>query len=363
MNHPPQLKKGSHGKEVAMLRGMLGLPKSLAPGQAVFDEATHEAVVAFQRKNQLMTDGIVGPQTWFALGLVVPEVSQPQVNGTVTPYRAVIRVHLATQPRIYYVNGIQTDGATHARTAYALSALTQRVVHGVFNATWSKGTAVGFGVDLGQCLVDWAFGVTSKLLEVHDAVVDGIADRIRSLFGTRPIPGTNGDHLVDQIVEEISPTQRKQFCDAMFLYNRATAALYQQLRDHVSENQIIVAHSQGNLITSNALWAMTILHGHESLQDMYVYSLASPAPAWPLGIRYRLRAYHHDNDLVVLANPHNWPFIRHVYPRAVGQFNDLVRPTERFDPHFIYNFGDKSFAHDIRHRLGLDDIQGWVFPR
>jgi hypothetical protein len=363
MNYPPQLKKGSQGKEVALLQALLSLPSAPSPALAVFDEATHQAVLAFQRQKQLMTDGIVGPQTWFALGLVVPEVPAPQASGTITPYRAVIRTPLSTSPRIYYVNGIQTDGATHARTVYALSALTQRVVYGVFNATWSKGSVAGFGVDLGQCVLDWAFGVTSKLIEISDAVVDGIPDQIRKLFGTRPAPGTDSAQLIDRIIGGLSPTQRGEFCSAMFLFNRATKALYEQLRDHVGEHQIIVAHSQGNLITANALWAMTIMRGPAALGNMYVYSLASPAPAWPLGIRHRLRAYHHDNDLVVLANPHNWRFIRERYARALGQFDEYEHPTDRFDPHFIYNFGKKSFAHDLRKRLGLNDIQDWVFPR
>jgi len=358
MTHLPQLKKGSQGKEVAMLRSLLGLPP--IHGNALFDDATYHAVMAFQKLNQLMVDGIVGPQTWFALGLVIPEVPVPAANGTVTDYRAAIRSTVKSSPRIYYVNGIQTDGPTHARTAYALSALTQRVVHGVFNATWAKGTIAGFGVDLGQCVLDWVFGVSSKLMEIRSGLLDGLADRIKKLIGGQAAPGTQ---VLDRAVEGMTGPERLAFCSALFLGNRATGALYRELKAHRGTNQIIVAHSQGNLITANALWSLSILDGPDALENLYVYSLASPAPAWPRGIRYKFRTYHHDNDLVVLANPHNWPFVRAVYTRAVGQYDKFAPSNGLFDPHFVYNFGDKSFSHDIRHRLGLDDIQGWVFPK
>jgi hypothetical protein len=209
--------------------------------------------------------------------------------------------------------------------------------------------------------VDWAFGVTSKLVEIRNAIVVSVAEKVRQLLNTRP--STGEDQLIDRIAAGLSSTQRQEFCEAMFLCNRATAALYKALCDNRSECQIIVAHSQGNLITANALWAMTTMLGRDALSNVQVYSLASPAPAWPIGIRYRLRAYHHDNDLVIMANPHNWPFIRAWYARAVGQFDDYEQPTNKFDPHFIYQFGKKSFAHDIRRRLGLNDMQGWAFPK
>ncbi len=369
MENPPLLRKGSQGRYVALLQSLLSMPAPVgkpAPAFAVFDDATHDAVVRFQKQNQLMIDGIVGPQTWSALGVMVEQVLRPQDNGTVTPYRAVIRVPLKTSPRIYYVNGIQTDGATHAQTAYAISALTQRVVYGVFNATWSKGTIMGFGVDLGQCVTDWLVGVSSKLIEIRDAVVKGIAERVRKHFSkSPPAPSADTDSLIEQAIEFVPAGERWALCAAMFLTNRATAALYEQLRDNIGQQQYIVAHSQGNLITSNALWAMTMMHGPASLENMQVYSLASPAPAWPRGIRYKFRVYQHDNDLVTFANPHNWGIIKNAlkYDRAVGQYDPYKNSSGMFDPHFVFNFGDKSFAQDIRRKLGLPEIQGWVFPK
>lgn len=73
---------------------------------------------------------------------------------------------------------------------------------------------------------------------------------------------------------------------------------------------MIVAHSQGNLIASNALFVLEDLLGSSALRNIRVYSLASPAPAWPLGLRKtnggggrQENAFM--NDLVMLLRPHN----------------------------------------------------------
>jgi hypothetical protein len=362
-NQLPHLKKGSRGPEVALLQRLLQrkgllLAKGPARTMAVFDETIHQAVLRFQRENQLMTDGIVGPQTWSALDHVVPAIPEPQANGTVTPYSAVIRVKLKTEPRIYYVNGMQTDGKTHAHTSYALSALTNRVVYGVFNATWSK-TIPGFGVDFVQCISDWAFGVTSKLIELRDVTLIGIAKRIREWLSNRP--SKEADQLIARAIEGLSPVQRWQFCETMFFFNRATRALYKELSGNIGPEQIIIAHSQGNLITANALWAITIMHGGQLLDSMRVYSLASPTPAWPLGIRRRLRTYHHDDDIVTWANPHNWLFLVG-YSRAIGDY-DHYGGVPGLKGHLLHNFAERSFAGDIRKYLKLTAIEGWAFPK
>ena len=223
MESPPLLKKGSQGKYVTILRSLLQMPRSPAdatPAFVKFDDPTYDAVIRFQKDNQLMVDGIVGPQTWSALGVMVEQVLRPQDNGTVTPYRAVIRVSLKTSPRIYYVNGIQTDGSTHAHTAYALSALTQRVVYGVFNATWSKGTIMGFVVDLGQCVTDWLVGVSSKLIEIRDSVIKGIAERVRKHFSKSPPPANDTDSLIERAIEIVPLGERSALCAGMFSATR-----------------------------------------------------------------------------------------------------------------------------------------------
>ncbi len=94
------------------------------------------------------------------------------------------------------------------------------------------------------------------------------------------------------------------------VWNQATAALFKSLVLNRSKMQMIVAHSQGNLITSNALFAMEKFLGSNSMQNVRVYSLASPSPGWPLGRRWtnggggrQENAFM--NDMVALLRPHN----------------------------------------------------------
>ncbi|OWK39335.1 hypothetical protein [Fimbriiglobus ruber] len=64
------------------------------------------------------------------------------------------------------------------------------------------------------------------------------------------------------------------------LYNKATFALYRHLRKNLGKPQWIIAHSQGNLITCDALWAVVYSYGESALNQMEVFSLASPSPGW-----------------------------------------------------------------------------------
>lgn len=63
------LSKGTTGEDVRRLERRLtraGFPTG--PRDGVFDEATEEAVKAFQSEHGLDLDGVVGPATWAALG-------------------------------------------------------------------------------------------------------------------------------------------------------------------------------------------------------------------------------------------------------------------------------------------------------
>lgn len=60
----PVLKMGDTGEDVKTLQAAL---KIVADGD--FGPATKEAVVAFQKKEKLYPDGIVGKNTWIKLGV------------------------------------------------------------------------------------------------------------------------------------------------------------------------------------------------------------------------------------------------------------------------------------------------------
>lgn len=66
----PTLRQGSRGADVVRLQQLL-LGHGFNPGviDGIFGPNTHAAVVAFQRSRGLVQDGIVGVNTWTALGV------------------------------------------------------------------------------------------------------------------------------------------------------------------------------------------------------------------------------------------------------------------------------------------------------
>lgn len=187
-------------------------------------------------------------------------------------------------PRIYFVNGIRVLAGSHAQTAGYLSMLIERPVWGVYNAT--AGLRIGSLVDFWQCLRDWTQNAGARLSS-------------RSNLNKPPkVP----DDKIPAFLADIEKTYT--------VWNKATLSLFKQLIENRREPQMIIAHSQGNLITSNALFVMEDVLGSAGLQKVRVYSLASPAPAWPLGLRKTYGGGGRQdnafmNDLVVLARPHN----------------------------------------------------------
>ncbi|MEL7497432.1 MAG: hypothetical protein AAFN77_07455 [Planctomycetota bacterium] len=204
-------------------------------------------------------------------------VTIPSNDGELNEYD--LTKSATTDPRIHYVNGIQTDGRGHARTAALLSLLTERPIWGVYNKT------SGMLMDLGQCALDYIQNAGARASK-------------SKLTPDRNISYQDIPALVDKVVK------------GSFVWNKATVALFKSLMLNIRSRQMIVAHSQGNLLTSNALFVVERVLGSQALSNIRVYSLASPSPGWPLGIRVtnggggrQENAYM--NDLVALLRPHN----------------------------------------------------------
>ncbi|PQO30574.1 hypothetical protein C5Y96_13975 [Blastopirellula marina] len=202
----------------------------------------------------------------------------PSKDGDVNTYN-LLNIP-ANTPRLYYVNGIRNSAKDHALTASLLSILCEHPVQGVYNQ--SNGAIL----DLGQCLLDYTQNASARV------------------FGNRKlVPGkTLRDDEVQKIVDET--------IKGSFVWNQATVTLFKEVANNYGRNTLIVAHSQGNLITSNALFIIERVFGSAALKYVRVYSLASPSPAWPLGLRYtnggggrQENAFM--NDLVSLLRPHN----------------------------------------------------------
>jgi len=213
-----------------------------------------------ERLNQLpIGDGAVGLYLWRAL-----EGKAPSAN---------VR-------KVVFVNGMQTTPEQYRLGAWFVSEVTESYVVGVYNLVGFAGylysrrqlpnadvsprvkkaltavnEAVGFGEDLLQCAFDWTQ------------------------------PGTLAIQKLYTIAADMSDADRFLFIKNCFYTNQATRSLFLLLYDELKRapKVFVVCHSQGNLITSNALNALSWVLGR-GLPEVTVFALASPAPYWPGGI-------------------------------------------------------------------------------
>lgn len=272
-------------------------------------------------------------------------VPAPSGDGQVQEYRSPCAK--GGRPMIVYVNGIQTTGDEHQATAVMLSELTQRSVFGVYNATGGMGK-IGFVLDLLQCGDDWIGSTSQQLMEFGFSAVNRIADGFKRFTG---IGGSDPTEIGRKLREQFTYQQRVAFFTAYLAgKNRATASLFDLLIRHSGERILIVAHSQGNLITSNALWALQAVSGPSALSNLQIYSLASPSPSWPQGINFRIKVYGHSNDLVTLSDPKNL-----LGRRSAGDWRQFGGNNKvGIDGHPVkINIYETNFAKRIRSDVGV----------
>ncbi|MFC0032288.1 L,D-transpeptidase family protein [Micromonospora chaiyaphumensis] len=90
----PTLRQGSRGAAVTTLQSRLtALRYDVGGVDGIFGPSTHHAVVAFQKVNGLVRDGIVGPRTWAALDRPVipkPKYHHPGYSVEVNLTRQVL---------------------------------------------------------------------------------------------------------------------------------------------------------------------------------------------------------------------------------------------------------------------------------
>ena len=89
------LKNGSKGKEVILLQQFLGIEDD-----GIFGNGTERSVKKWQKENGLVDDGIVGPATWSAMGILSTDNSE---TFKTTPDGLII--HKDYLPKGEYFNG------------------------------------------------------------------------------------------------------------------------------------------------------------------------------------------------------------------------------------------------------------------
>lgn len=257
----------------------------------------------------------------------------PTRDGEVNAYN--LTGAAAGTPRIYFVNGIRVTGRDHAQTASYLSALIERPVWGIYNMT--AGVRLGSVVDIAQCMLDYTQNAVARL---------GSSQNMNK-------PALVPDHKIPDFLSRLE----QQYV----VWNKATLSLFKELARHKGQRQMIVAHSQGNLITSNALFVLEDVFGSAGLRDIRVYSLASPAPAWPVGLSVANGGGGRQdnafmNDMVALLRPHNLAAKLGVDGfRNDGDFRTLPEAgSVSLAPHATDAIIDTlNFLKSIRRDLGL----------
>lgn len=122
------IRKGSRGSDVKYLQSLLHLAED-----GIFGPMTQEAVIEFQRQHGLTPDGIVGPKTWFALGIPTQQnqkrnIKEIIVHCSATPegedftVEQIRKMHITRGfSDIGYHYVIYRDGSIHAGRAESIS--------------------------------------------------------------------------------------------------------------------------------------------------------------------------------------------------------------------------------------------------
>ncbi len=228
----------------------------------------------------------------------------PQEDGAVTQYTCpdiIGKAWYNPARSVIFVNGMMNTGTDHANSARALSKMIGTRVYGVYNMK------SGFFADLWQCVTDKVKFASAQrpdqrvLAHASPANV-AIASQIGA--GALVLPPRSDFGRWSQIVDtmyqmEVSKTpglSKDHFVYSLLGENRATRALYALLLGNPGGmlGTPIHAHSQGNLITSNALTGVALARGLGAIRGIEVHSYGSPAQGWPDGLTRRNNAFTFD---------------------------------------------------------------------
>ena len=196
----------------------------------------------------------------------MPAGNAPVTDGQIGFYvseEAVKKPWFQPAKQVMFINGMNTSGSQHAESARDLSLIQACPVLGIYNRT------NGIARDFLQCL--------------RDKVT------LLSPFATSVVEWTRSVDAAFAAARAKSPAvQRIDFIRRIVEGNAATVALYDLMVGMDQGQRLaqrIYCHSQGNLITSNALTAVAIALGPQAIQGIEVNSFGSPCHTWPDGLR------------------------------------------------------------------------------
>ena len=267
---------------------------------------------------------------------------QPSSGGDVTEYTPVdetasdygdysLRVdtaafHDSSDAELVFVNGMDNSPANHRRAARQLATITGQTVVGIYNQTGLNGNEniPNRIMDFIQCVHDLSLpvGRSAPLLLGMQALSNPSA--VLAMLLARRSAG------------RITPIRQAERLagEAVLSLNRASLALFGRLYDNAEKGKrtVIVCHSQGNLISANAVWVTkrTRHWATSPVGQVSLFGLASPTASWPPNNEdgFQFSLYRDDRDPVTLISV-----------PGVGQRPTTQRgPGLHFSTHAIGNY-------------------------
>lgn len=180
--------------------------------------------------------------------------------------RFVSRKHRTEKCEVLFVNGMQGSPTKFRAQACSVAALSGGPVWGVYNGSGesflfgdNKGNATIAGQEPGNILTDLIECLTDKLQSTD-------WDQFTTWFKKKR--GVSQSQIETEMGENLTR------------FNRATGSLFKKLLEPGFENAHIVAHSQGNIITCNAVNAVAAVRGAKAITSMQIEAVASPVVFW-----------------------------------------------------------------------------------
>lgn len=201
---------------------------------------------------------------------------------------------------VIFVNGMQGSPAKFRAQACSVAAASGGPVHGVYNGS---GDSFLFGDNNGAAKL-----AGSEPGNILTDLVECLTDKLQS---------TDWDQFTTWFKKKrgVSQSQIEQEMGAnLTRFNRATGSLFNKLLEPGFERSRIVAHSQGNIITCNAVNAVAAVRGANAIASMQIQAVASPVVFWSEAgtMGQNIVTLHAlANDLVAWlgANITDWPFL------------------------------------------------------
>lgn len=235
----------------------------------------------------------------------VPNNLLPKYDGDSVVYTHPDVGSRPTGRRVVFVNGMANSPEEHAVSALALSFVQMCTVIGVYNQSTSGWQ------DFLQCIGDKNQFDGPLSLSAKNAV------RVRRLF----------HGMVDA-----------EAARAALRRNPAQVALFNLLRRQDMLRAEIFAHSQGNLILSNALQAIYAVDGAAGIAGRVVHTFGSPAVNWPPGLQKREHGFTFDPVTWLAGFDTSWSISKVGMPQ--GSWNPITHAFLEYlkrDPAFVVN--------------------------